>query len=688
MTLGRAGVAFSVWLAWLASAGDAFAQSAADASRFRPDSGGAGDLPSVEVSVHGTKRSSDDIGGDALKTADARATPGTFGDPLQALAAMPGISPMASGLPYFYLRGAPPADTGYFIDGVPVPALFHIGPGPSYVPPALLSRVELYKSTAPPQFGRFVGGIMAGMLTTPAFSSADAPAATHGEANLRLFDASAFVEAPVGDSWSVVAAGRYGYPDLLLSVFAPNLSLGYGDYTLRVAHALSPSDTVSVLALGGYDHETDASNSLPPIDTQFHRVDLRLDHRWSTGTLRLATTFGWDRTGGYNSGSAGEVDASTTNRLRLELDQRIDPGPGWGSMRLIAGADLLTTHYAYGGSADGPTTPIGNEEMVGAYAALRFVPAPGIEIVPGLRVDDTQRAALLPGGSGITVDPKLAARVGITRDFAWVATMGVAHQEPSYVLPIPGVVVTAQTGFQTVDQVAAGFEARLPWLGESATGKVMAFYNAAHQMSDFIASCGELLSCGPVGSSNGRTYGAEVFVRSDDVRLPGGVRLGGWLSYTLSRAERYLGSVPYLSPFDRTHDLSAVLRLDFGSGFTGGLRGTYYTGRPDFPSLDFSQGGSAAPQISFGPGEIAQHRLPSFYRVDWRFEKRWRLGGGGGPPPNPETGGASVAAVAEFFNTTLTKEAIEFLCSPFEGVCRATNVGPIALPSVGVEGRW
>jgi hypothetical protein len=527
---------------------------------------------------------------------------------------------------------------------------------------------------------------MAGSLTPPAFSSADEPVPSRGEANLRLFDASAFIEAPIGDSWSAVAAGRYGYPNLLLSVFAPNLSLGYGDYTLRIAHALNASDTLSVLALGGYDHETDASNSLPPIDSQFHRVDLRFDHKWSSGTFRVGATFGSDRTGGYNSGSAGEVDASTTSRLRFDIDQRIDLGPSWGNLRLTAGADMLTTHYAFAGSANGQTMQIGDEEMLGAYAALRFVLAPGVELVPGLRIDDTQRAAELPGGSGITVDPKLAARVALSKDLAWVATLGTAHQEPSYVLPIPGVIVTAPTGFQKVDQLAAGFETKLSWLAASV--KLIGFYNAEHQVSDFIASCGELLSCGPVGSSNGRTYGAELFVRSEDVAVfPGkDLRVGGWLSYTLSRAERYLANVPYLSPFDRTHELSAVLRLDFGRGFSGGLRATYYTGRPDFPSLDFSQAvptsggssGSSSPQVSFGPGQIAQHRLPSFYRVDWRVEKRWRLGGGG----------ASVAVVAEFFNTTLAKESIEFLCSPYEGLCKATAVGPIALPSIGVDGRW
>jgi hypothetical protein len=632
----------------------------------------ATDAP-IEVSVHGSKRSSDDIGGDAIKAADARATPGTFGDPLQALAALPGIAPMASGLPYFYLRGAPPADTGYFVDGIPVPALFHIGPGPSYIPPALLSRVELYPSTAPPQFGRYVGGVMTGELTPPAFASP-----SHGEASLRLFDASAFVEVPLGDSWDVVAAGRYGYPNLLLSLFAPNLSLGYGDYTFRLAHRLNDSDTLSVLALGGYDHENDTSGDLPPIDSQFHRIDLRFDHKWATGSVRVGTTFGYDRTAGTNLGTSGETDASTTSRLRFELEERL--GTDRSGVVLRAGADMNTNHYAFASMTNGPTSPVGDEEMLGAYVSARVILAPGVEIVPGLRIDDTQRAVALPGGSGVTVDPKLAARVALTRDLAWVAAMGIAHQEPSYVLPIPGVVVTAPTGFQKVDQLAGGFEAHLPSL--EATAKLTGFYNAEHNVSDFIAACGELLSCGPVGSADGRTFGLELLLRRDLTKS-----LGGWLSYTLSRAARYLGNVPYLSPFDRTHELSAILHYEFGSGFSGGMRGTYYTGRPDFPSLEFSGSssaggfgalGSAGPEIAFGPGQIAQHRLPSYYRIDWRFEKRWSAGGGK----------LSLAAVAEFFNTTLTKEAIEFLCNPAAGRCSATYVGPIALPSIGLEGRW
>ena len=626
----------------------------------------------VEVSVHGNKRSSDDVGAEALRTQDARSVPGTFGDPLQALATMPGVAPMASGLPYFYLRGAPPADTGYFVDGIPVPALFHIGPGPSYVPAGLLSRVELYPSTAPSQFGRFVGGIIEGELTAPAFG-----APSRGEASVRLFDASAFVEAPVGDSWDVVAAGRYGYPNLLLGLVAPDLSLGYGDYTLRIAHRLGEHDTLSVFALGGYDHETDASDDLPPIDTQFHRIDVRFDHGWDGGSLRVATTFGYDRTAGADVSTSGQIDASTSSRVRLEIQQRFGSWLG-----VSAGADASVAHYAFAPSANGSTTAIGDEEMVGAFVTLRFALAPGIEISPGLRVDDTQRAAL-PGGSGITVDPRLQARVALGGGLSWLAAMGIAHQEPSYVVPIPGAIVTAPTGFQSVDQIAGGFEETLPtmqslpWL-DGVTAKLTAFYNTEHQVSDFIVSCGELLSCGPVGAANGRTYGVELLVRRDLAK-----HLGGWLAYTLSRAERFLGSVPYLSPFDRTHELSAVLHYDLGSGYSAGVRATYYTGRPDFPSIAFGNG-QTAPEITFGPGEIAQHRLPAYYRLDWRFEKAWNLA-------LSERTRASVSLVAEFFNTTLTKEALSFQCSVAgvtAGLCRAVSVGPIALPSVGLEGRW
>jgi hypothetical protein len=556
---------------------------------------------------------------------------------------------MASGLPFFYVRGAPPADTGYFVDGVPVPTLFHIGPGASIVPEALVDHVDFFPGAAPARYGRFVGGVIAGQTTSPSGVS-------RGEASVRLFDASAFVETPLGESSDVVVAGRYGYPNLLLSIFAPTLSLHYGDYTFRWTRSLTDADRISLFALGAYDHEEDSTQSLVPIDSQFHRIDLRYDHRWATGSLRVATTFGYDRTSGNVPASVAETVESKSARFRVELLEHL------GAVAdLSAGADATALDYAYGlndGALASPATPVGSEQVAGAYADVTLHLLPGVDLVPGARVDEYHPSSGLPGPTALAFDPKLAARVALSRTVTWISTLGIAHQEPSYVVPIPGLRILPTAGLQKVYSIAEGVEMRLPW---SVKARVTGFFDADREVSDFVATCGASLSCTSITSVDGSTYGLELLVERPLTR-----RLGGWLSYTLSRAARVLDNTSYLSPFDRTHVLSAVAHYDLGKGYGAGVRGTYYTGRPDI-----------APQPDVLPRGSIQHRLPEYYRLDVRLDKRWAIG-------RREW----LSVVAEFFDATLTKEAVDYKCNFLTRLCAAEYVGPIALPSLGLEGGW
>src|SRR6185503_6973428 len=95
----------------------------------------------------------------------SRLVPGAFGDPIRPVEALPGVAPTASGLPYFYLRGAPPANSGYFIDGIPVPLLFHIGPGASIVSPGAVERIDFFPGAAPSRYGSHLGGVIAAEMT-------------------------------------------------------------------------------------------------------------------------------------------------------------------------------------------------------------------------------------------------------------------------------------------------------------------------------------------------------------------------------------------------------------------------------------------------------------------------------------------------------------------------------------------
>jgi outer membrane receptor protein involved in Fe transport len=104
----------------------------------------------------------------SLTRAEVREIPGTFGDPFRAIEALPGVTPIVSGLPFFFVRGAPPGNVGYYLDGIRVPLLFHVGAGPSVVHPGLMDRVDLYPGGYPARYGRFAGGIVAGKRSSRA----------------------------------------------------------------------------------------------------------------------------------------------------------------------------------------------------------------------------------------------------------------------------------------------------------------------------------------------------------------------------------------------------------------------------------------------------------------------------------------------------------------------------------------
>jgi hypothetical protein len=125
------------------------------------------------------------------------------------------------------------------------------------------------------------------------------------------------------------------------------------------------------------------------------------------------------------------------------------------------------------------------------------------------------------------------------------------------------------------------------------------------------------------------------------------------------------------SDFDRTHVLNAVLAFDLGRRWRAGARGVFYSGVP-YSDL--------AGSVPVPPYNV--HRDPPFVRLDVRLEKRWAIGDRG-----------SMAFVVEGQNVTLSKEAntLGMDCrgtlteERYTTECQRGTVGPITLPSVGVE---
>jgi hypothetical protein len=105
--------------------------------------------------------------------------------------------------------------------------------------------------------------------------------------------------------------------------------------------------------------------------------------------------------------------------------------------------------------------------------------------------------------------------------------------------------------------------------------------------------------------------------------------LYGWLSYTLSRSERFLpGGRTQVFTFDQTHVLNLALSYTWGA-FRFGARLTLATGRPVQDLLD-PTGQSAifdADSNDLDPTVRGRRtRLPTFHQLDVRVDRDFRWG--------------------------------------------------------------
>jgi hypothetical protein len=656
-------------------------------------------LPATEILVRGERVEPSRTA--TLSRAEVRQIPGTFGDPFRAIEIMPGVTPIVSGLPFFFVRGAPPGNVGYYLDGIRVPLLFHVGVGPSVIHPGLIDRVDLYPGGYPARFGRFSGGIVAGETLGPVPKF-------HGEYNARVFDAGALVEAPFANGrGTFMAGGRYSYTAALLSLLSSDTRLDYWDYQARATYDVTERDRISVFSFGSYDYlaQYTPTQTLTLFGTEFHRVDLRYDRKLDeNGTLRVAVTGGLDRSRVPGDRFVRDRSIGTRSEIQYRLSPKALLRAGTDAHLDVYDVELNTNELQASAASAATLFSSRPDVALGARADVVLGVAPNLEVTPGLRFDFFGSRGSVATG----FDPRLSTRLTISPTLALLSSMGIAHQPPAFVVPVPGFQPGGlQGGLQRALQESLGLEFDL---GDATTLTATAFHNAFFNMNDPLGTSEPLFSGCPPGSfptgtiagdrggqpmgggtcvgridqgrigpdrsggggdgadspgaqqraqavlvrTMGTAYGLELFLKR---RLTS--RLGGFFSYTLSRSVRSFERRQFVATFDRTHVINAALAYNLGRNWRAGTRVTFYTGLPKAPD----------------PTDPSATRLPPFFRIDVRLEKRWQLG--------EKTW---ISFVAEWMNATLSKEAVSTQCN-LQG-CTAMEIGPVTIPSLGVEGGF
>lgn len=532
----------------------------------------------------------------SLRGRELTRIPGTFGDPFRVVGTLPGVSQVFSLVSYPIVRGAAPGSTGILLDGVRIPQLYHYLAGPAVIHPEFIDRVDFYPGTFPLSYGGYTGGIIDGITRRAR------PDEERTEIGIDLTNTSLLLRRPVL-GMNVTAAGRYGYPGMLLSAFSEDAYASYWDYQARVDGGSSGSRW-TVFAFGSNDEagSIQGGKEIPALRLQFHRLDLKYQLGDERRFDRFQITFGTDVI--FNDAAEFDSKPATTFEVHPRAVFRRPLGKDIALHTGIESAYHRTPYqfskFDSGVDEDTNNLKLGDEARqisVGAFFETPWWATENFLITPGLRFDVWENRSAREA----SVDPRLTVRYRFAQnedaEYWLKAGIGSYHQPPRPPLPIPGLSeLGLSLGLPASTQSSLGTEIEL------ASGyhfDVQTYFNYMDPIFLDLPPNDVPDDFDYFEGGVGRSYGLEVMLRK---RERGNVF--GWISYTLSKSERRLGGNWERFSFDRPHMLHLVGGLRLPRDWELGGRFQVQSGRP----------------VS-APGESIR-RANAFTRFDLRIDRR------------------------------------------------------------------
>ena len=566
--------------------------------------------------------------------------PGTFGDPIRAIQTLPGLQRAPFGLGLLLVRGSNPDDTGIFVDGHEVPALFHFLGGPSIFNAEMLDSIDLYPGGFPGRFGRHHGGVVA--LETRETKDDG----VHGSAKVDFIDAGGYLRAPLTKDLTIAVAGRRSYIDAFLGFVLPTPSKGsqrivtpiYYDVSAKLDWNLHENGHVSLFAIDSSDslHVLQADpTSSSDLNSAVHFLRVIGSYSRALGhDLKLTISPAWGRdtvsfTGAEAMAAGPFTDiAIVNNSLSYRLRVTGRPAP-W--LLLDTGLDLLsrvTTYQALVPIDDTLTNSSGvnippsqvfrGSQSLGAggYIDLGIDVTDKLRIIPTLRLD----AYLLDGQQRQSADPRIVVRYKTSDLWTLKAYVGRFTQPPQ------PEALDRRFGNTNVQlehalQYGLGYEWKPThlWSIDSEIyyvdrSDLVVFTNDVTMNPDGTYSYVNFVNTGKRSS-----YGFEAIVKREI-----SAHVFGWLSYTFSRSHQvdHDNGLVYPTAFDQPHVMNAVVSWKPGAGFELGARFQLASGRPDTPVVGATYDADAGGYVPVrGPERSV--RIPTFRQLDVRAERDW-----------------------------------------------------------------
>lgn len=559
--------------------------------------------------------------------------PGTRGDALRAVELLPGVARPPFGIGLLIVRGAAPQDSEFFIDGIPVPLIYHFGGLTSVYNSYMLERIDFYPGNFSVRYGRRTGGILEVTTRDPARDT------IHGVAEISVIDTFITLEGPITDKIQISGGLRRSLLDLIFPAVAPD-DIGirqapvYLDYQFKLNFLPTKRDRIRISAYGSNDRLEllleEAGGDDPAIrgQTQFSTSFYNNQIDW---TRKIGDKVDQDLV--FNVGPQW-IDFGLGDAFRLQGKFIQTYGRGeWrykitDRVSLITGLDIYTAPIELeyvgpqpeaqegGGSQQGSLA--GQEQVIadvnttvfrpGIYLETNAVLGKVTRLILGLRLDYYSEIR------AFSFDPRLTTIFSVRDDMRIKVGAGMFSQPPEFQESEPSI------GNENLEPLHA-VHLDLGWEYDAFPGArfgVEGFYKYLWDRPVTTPGGTEPFY---VNDGIGRIYGAEFSI---NIRPENGRRYFGYLSYTLSRSERKDGpNEPWrLFDFDQTHILTAAFVYNFPRNWEIGGTFRLVSGNPTTPVIGSIYDALNDVYIPID-GRVNSIRNPLFNSLDIRVQKKW-----------------------------------------------------------------
>ncbi|HET9619801.1 MAG TPA: TonB-dependent receptor plug domain-containing protein [Kofleriaceae bacterium] len=615
-------------------------------------------------------------GAEKLDRNELQRIPGTGGDVVRALTAMPGVVNLQIPLGFtgVVIRGASPQDSKVMIDGFEVPLLFHNIAFRSVLPAESIDSLDYLPGGFDVAYGRASSGIID--LTTRPGS-----AARSEQAELSVIDGGLLAQGSAGAHTRYMLGVRRSLIDLLLPAFIPSdadLSLTtvprYYDAQLRIDHDFSPAWRLMISALASDDllsitasRDPDAAAKTFFNHTRFARATASAQYHdgpWA-GSLALSAMLPQleARQGLYQFVRFTYPMVTP----RGEISHASPSLAGLSDVVWKAGAELQVTRadadVALGTEPrEGEPPPAQDPRDVSTtFKGVVWLPdaaawtslAGGVDRVRatlGVRADYFGRAGEL------AVQPRGELQVKLPAALTARLSSGLYTRPPEYQSEILTKGLQAERSVQTI----AGLQYE-PREGLRVQGSLY-YTDRSHLIVHASPTTTALVNDG-----RGATAGAELLATYRSAAW------FTWLSYSYSHSTRvdHPGGPRRLFDFDQPHSLNAAASWRHGRWQLGG-RFQLYSGLPYTPatgSLLDSDRNFYTPTY----GAVNSARAPIHHQLDVRVDYAWQWGP------------AAMTAYLDIQNVYMNESVVTYFYN-YDYSQRAAFKSIPILPSLGLRG--